>query len=1002
MQEEQRTTPRATLPFAIGIAVLALYLITLNQWVSVRSLGLVSKVTGWDWTPITAAPLFHLLTWPLRLLPGGAQPIALNIFSALCGAVAVGLLARSIQLLPHDRTHDQRLRERSEFSLLSIRFAWLPVVLGAAVFGLELTMWEHSTAATGESLDVLLLGVSIWCLLEYRISLNEKWLTWMAFIYGLGVTNNWAMIGLFPFALGAIIWIKGLGFFNSRFILKLMGAGVAGLLLYFFLPIVWVLQKDASMTFWEVLRSIMATQKMYLADTPPLRVRALVLGLTSLLPVIIMGIRWPTTVGDTSKAGAVLTHFFIRVIHFVFFGICLAMALNLKFSPRELGFGLPFLSFYYLGALALGYYAGFLLLVHRPAPKKGPKRSSAGEALYPVAHALVWAALIAMPAYLVYKNLPEVRANNGKTLKELFALTAAKLPKTPAALLGEDSFQLQALQAYLATTKSDPGHVFVNTRLLSIAGYQERLVRRHGNLWPKPQEETVPGASYSPLTLANQVYSLSSSNKLYYLNPSFGYFFEDNYLIPRGLVYELKPYPAGAIFPPAPNAELIAENESFWQKALALAPSIESHRGAGDAAYAGMALARALNYWGRELNHNGRREAALAAYEKASLLNTNNVPARVNFEFASLRAGRKVEETTKETDLYGGHRTLDMLMLQSGPYDHPQRSFAVAESFLQQRMARQAASIYRQVAELDPGHYEARMALAGAYLHLGQADLALETVKTLRGHDAAKTNQLKLVALEASAFAAKRDFASAERALMGEQAKNPKEIEALGILTELYRSTGQTEKALEAVERQIKARPDILPLRFQRAEFLVALKRYDEARKDLDIILQAAPKDVTAWLQHAFISIQTQQYERALKEVEKALQEKPRHPQALTYKGLAHFHLQKHPEALRAFDQVIEENPEDIIALRNRALTHLRLKNFDMARDDYETLLKMMPRSPAVYYGLGEVAYQQKDRAEALKNYELYLKTLGNGTLDGELQKEKESVESRIAELKGK
>ena len=60
---------------------------------------------------------------------------------------------------------------------------------------------------------------------------------------------------------------------------------------------------------------------------------------------------------------------------------------------------------------------------------------------------------------------------------------------------------------------------------------------------------------------------LSHSNSVYYLNPSFGYYFEWFYPTPQGMVYELNRYPTNSVFPPAMSAEVIARNEGFWRDA---------------------------------------------------------------------------------------------------------------------------------------------------------------------------------------------------------------------------------------------------------------------------------------------------------------------------------------------------------------------------------------------------------------------------------------------------
>ena len=92
--------------------------------------------------------------------------MALNLFSAVCAALTLGLLARSVTILPHDRTDAQRKREHSDFSFLTLGSAWLPPVLAAAVCGLQMTFWENATNYTDEMFDLLLFAFLIWSLLE--------------------------------------------------------------------------------------------------------------------------------------------------------------------------------------------------------------------------------------------------------------------------------------------------------------------------------------------------------------------------------------------------------------------------------------------------------------------------------------------------------------------------------------------------------------------------------------------------------------------------------------------------------------------------------------------------------------------------------------------------------------------------------------------------------------------------------------------------------------------
>ncbi len=84
----------------------------------------------------------------------------------MCAALTLGLLARSVAILPRDRTDVQRERERSAFSFLTIGSAWLPPFFAVLVCGLQMTFWEQATNGTPEMLELLLFAFVIWSLLN--------------------------------------------------------------------------------------------------------------------------------------------------------------------------------------------------------------------------------------------------------------------------------------------------------------------------------------------------------------------------------------------------------------------------------------------------------------------------------------------------------------------------------------------------------------------------------------------------------------------------------------------------------------------------------------------------------------------------------------------------------------------------------------------------------------------------------------------------------------------
>lgn len=1010
MQKEENPSgfPRTKLPWIAGVIAFIVFLITLNQWVNLRSLAATAKVTGWDWSLPLQSPLFHVVTFPFRWLPEAVIPVALNAFSAVCAALVIVLLARSVALLPHDRTHEQRLRERSEFSLLSIKFAWVPVIFAALVCALQLTFWEHATSVTGEMLDLLLFAYVIRCLLEFRISQKDSWLVKFAFVYGLGVTNNWALIGFFPFFLAAVIWIKGIRFFEAKFLVRMLVAGIAGLLLYLLLPIVWAIKApSADYGFWDILKSNWQSQKLFLVDTKMLRNRAMLLALPSVLPVILMGIRWPSSFGDTSAAGSTLTNLAFRVIHLFFLAAWLTIVFDPKYSPRSLGYGLPFLTFYYLGALAVGYYSGYALLVFRELPKKSNwvKELAIFKVLNPVVQAVVLIAAVAIPVALVVKNYKLVHANNGRILKEFAAQTARLLPKGAAYLLSEDPVQLMLLRGYLAPSDADQQYVLVNVKALELPMYHAELRKTYGEKWPELGNEKELGSKVEQPIIQELLARIAASNTVVYLHASFGYFFERMYPTPAGSVSKLTLYKPEQVLPPALTPEVISLNQDLWKETLPFVDQLQSVRKLDipDGNYVITNYSKALNAWGVALQRNGKVDEARDYFNRALSLNSNNLSAQINLDFNdTLKTGKVSEEKLKLFEEQ--FRSWNSMLVHGGPVDHPEFCVALGDIFVNQFQYRQAAQEYSRVAEVRPREIRARIGLAKAYVYGGWLDKALGEINSIPKDfpEMAVIHKLELASLEAAALFNKGELDAAEQRLQKARADFPNFNAPTQSLLELYRVSGKYTNALNLVDEQIKrsSPTNYLP-QMQKAELLINIEQFERAHEVLAKLLVNNPKLTEAMLLNTFAYIQEGKLDQALKTVTQILEKNSDNVQARVYKAIVLMEQKKYEQAQEEFAEILEEQPGNIVALRNRAILNLRMDKLSAARRDYELLQRVLPRSHAIYYGLAEVAYKSGDLKTAAANYQSYLKYAPQQG-GKELAEEKARVLARLDEINKK
>ncbi len=535
------------IPCLATVGALLLYALTLNHWVSRLSLPLIASVTGWDWHPFPLAwraapvhPLYLILTWPVRIFPAGWQPLLLNAFAALCASLALGLLAASVRLLPHDRTRDQRQRESGEFSLLSGPLAFIPPVFAFLVLALQLAFWRNAINASSDMLDVLVFAALIHCLLRFRISQNDNLLVGFAFLYGLGTTNDWALIGFFPLFLTAMIWMKGVTFLNFRFIGRLVLWGLAGLSLYLIVPTIESLGRDRA-NFLTILHMEIGAQTFSLRMVP--RWVVVVAALPSILPLFFAGIRWPSFEGELSAAGHALTRYMFRALHVVFLLLALIMFFDYKYSPslRLQEESTQFLTFYYLAALAVGYYSGYVLLIFgKGSMQSWERRGGLVKGINLTIAGAACALAVAAPCALVAQNGPHISASKNSALADYFREMVRELPARPVILLSDEPTKTYLLQAELNREGKANKNILIDSAALPHREYIAYLESRYPDLKKLTTAADKLPPMMPAMKLVEYLAGLTRNFSIYYLHPSFGYYFEAFYLRPHGLIYEMQ------------------------------------------------------------------------------------------------------------------------------------------------------------------------------------------------------------------------------------------------------------------------------------------------------------------------------------------------------------------------------------------------------------------------------------------------------------------------------
>lgn len=920
-----RSFTRSILPWIAAAAALALYLATLAGWVTLPALGLTAHVLGWDWwNPKIGRPLYHLLTLPVKALPAGAQITALNAFAALCSALTLALLARSVALLPQDRTRDQRARLHDGSGLLDLPANWLPPLLAVLAAGLQLSFWEHATAATGEALDLLLFAAAIWCLLEFRLAQEDKWLARFAFACGLGFANNWAMVGFAPFLLVALVWVKGLAFFNLRFLGTLAAWGGAGLLLYLFNPL--TASPEFGFKFGELLQAELGAQKNNLLYSP--KGRVLLLALATLLPLALFGIRWSSGFGDVSAAGTFVSNLLFRFAHAAFLAVAVVMALDLPFSPRALGYGQAMLPFYYLGALVIGYCAGYFLLVCGAQEAKAwQKPGPLGKALNFACVGIVWLGLVALPGWLVMKNLPSLRAQTGPAVREFAAQLAKGLPGQGALALSEQPTHLLLVAAHFHGQASP--HLLLDARMLQLTRYHRQLAKRHAGRWPDPGA-TPDTQVLPPIAIASFLGIQTRSNHVVLLHPPVpAMYLENLYPWPVGPVSELRLYATNEVVPQY-SAWILETNQFGLPKGLWFPSWTQYEKGGGASnqlhgfAGSGAPDALALNGYGSAImNYLGvvtqkaQQHSDRLRYgtfiDHAVMLNPSNLVAVLNRDFnEALRTGKPATNNPAQIaqELLGPGQSWGTVLAKHGPPDEPNFCFALGQLFRQSGLPRQAIIQFTRVTELAPTNHLAHLAVADTFIALGIPDRAKAALDAARAKPELRAglaaSEAAVLRLDALVLSQKGKTNEAEQAFVDAVKKFPADLPLMDSLTEIYLLSGRFTNALAVTEAQLKVAPT--------------------------------------------------------------------YPRALVNKGAIHIKLTQFEAALAPLTKLIELQPRHAGAHLNRAITLMNLNRLDDAAKDYAQLIELEPAMHTGHFGLGEIAWQRKQTGDAKKHYEAGLK----------------------------
>ncbi len=841
------------IPLLVAIGALIFYGATLGHGVTMNSLPLAAMIAGWDWTQVAGQPLLWLFTLPLRLLPAAWVPLGLNLFSAVTAALTLGLLARTVQLLPWDQPWENTRRLA----------AALPVLLACALCGLEFSFWQEATAATGEMLDLLLLVAALWLLLEYRVRGEPRWLGATTFVWGLGMAENWLQLLALPLFVAGVIWLeiesakaKGveratlfgvrvvrlqrLRIYQPKYFLRLVGLGLAGFSIYALLPLVnglaphspWSLGQSWHASLKQTKSMVMVLYDQFLVAH---RLLAMAVALYFLVPTLACLVNQHDD-GTKNKSQADRLQLWIyRGLRVALLLACLWLAFDPVTGPRQIvqkqfSVPLPMLTFDYLNALGAAFLAGNLLLIsQRRVRRHSHSRNS--MPLRQLAVPFAAGGLVLIIAGLLARSTPAICHMNFHPLERFGDLLADSLPAGRGVMLSGQPQKLDVFQAALAHRRNGADWLAVDTHALPTVAYRAWLERRQPAGWLTDENRHELSAQETVQLLEH----IASTSRLFCLHPSYGYLFERFYMEPADAIYEVKLRDKKNPEPPPLTAAAVDANETFWagawQKELApIVPDARRQKNGWQKIIQHLGLIPAPDYqdrllaswyslsldaWGVVLQRQSRWSEARLRFEQALQLNPDNLSAQISLACnTNFQAGSRLglAGVNKVADQLESFQHLSTVLNNCGPFDEPVFCYLLGCAFQKNGMLLQAAEQFERTRTLAPGTLAPELALAEIYSRLQFTDRARPLINHLRDETknlpASSALDLEMALLEVNSWLSQTNTANANGVLQSVLQQHPDDVQIMYGAIGAYLAFGDFTNALQLVNAKLARSPD--------------------------------------------------------------------------------------------------------------------------------------------------------------------------------------------------
>ncbi|AIF54127.1 tetratricopeptide repeat protein [Pelosinus sp. UFO1] len=186
-----------------------------------------------------------------------------------------------------------------------------------------------------------------------------------------------------------------------------------------------------------------------------------------------------------------------------------------------------------------------------------------------------------------------------------------------------------------------------------------------------------------------------------------------------------------------------------------------------------------------------------------------------------------------------------------------------------------------------------------------------------------------------------------------------------------FHSTGYAQEAeqVEAITKQIEARPNSAILYFLRGFQYAEAKQYHLAVNDYSKAIELQPQGSLFYICRAYSYSELKKYDMAMTDCNRAIDLDPKNAEYYSERGYTEWKIGNFSRSIDDFTKAIELNPAAHF-YDGRGNAYGCMGKYNEAIRDFEKAVQLNPKEGMAYFNLAQAYDQLGDKERALSNYQ--------------------------------